>query len=107
MTQAMALNNVGAGLSRAGVITCQRYHFLKKGDDKINMNKTQRLILAVIVPLFVLSIAGKIVDEVSSYAHFWSAAFDMEDVWWVWVITFAVIGVFEFFLFRDRKKDLE
>ena len=100
------INDVGAGLCRAGVKTCQRHHFLKKGDDKINMNKTQRLILAVIVPLVVLSIAGKIIDG-TSMNDFREDAFEMEYIWWVWVIYFAVIGVFEFFLFRDRKKDLE
>ena len=68
------------------------------------MNKTQRLILAVIVPLVVLSIAGKIIDDIG-FGDFKTAAFDMEYVWWVWFITFAVIGVFEYFLFRDRKKD--
>jgi hypothetical protein len=86
-------------------------HKLKKGDDKINMNKTQRLILAVIVPLVVLPIAWKIkcvfyfTGSPTSFSDLFLS--DLEEVWWVWVITFAVIGVFEFFLFRDRKKDLE
>ena len=74
------------------------------------MNKTQRLILAVIVPLVVLSIAGKIRYEVThSITTSFSAWFlsDFDEAWWVWAINFAVIGVFEFFLFRDRKKDLE
>ena len=72
------------------------------------MNKTQRLILAMIVPFVVLTIAGKIAYEVGQTAWvrpFLTVVFAIEKVWWVWVIAFAFIGVFEYFLFRDRKKD--
>ena len=70
------------------------------------MNKTQRLILAVIVPLVILIITAKVADEVAWFDGR-KSGYDFDENWWVWVITFAVIGVFEFFLFRDRKKDLE
>lgn len=69
------------------------------------MNKTQRLILAVIVPFVVLSIAQQIMGELytSGFGGPPPSWFD-EQVWWVWAIAFAVIGVFEYFLFRDGRK---
>ncbi len=93
------------------------------------MNKTQKLILAIFVPIIFFFIALVIANSlgVSSYSHTESYSkgkydkylvgpvtnitstryrpnpFDWEKTWYVWLLYSASCCLFEFLLFRDNK----
>lgn len=61
------------------------------------VNFTQRIIIAVILPLILLLIAYPIASEIS-----YSDPFDFDDTWLVWVIYLLIIGYFEINLFSGE-----
>ncbi len=85
------------------------------------MNKTQKLILAIFVPIIFFFIALVIANSVgvsshsytdSSYKHLTTIRythnpFDWEKTWYVWLVYSASCCLFEFLLFRDKKEKLK
>ena len=81
------------------------------------MNKTQKLILAIFVPIILFFIALTIADSVGvssvggwrqfsqkpSFPSHTHDPFDMEKTWYVWLVYSASCCLFEFLLFRDKK----
>jgi len=65
------------------------------------MNKTQKLILAIFVPIIFLFIAIFIANEAVDYKS--SILFDLGETWYVWLVYSASCCLFEFLLFRDKK----
>ncbi|MBU4227452.1 hypothetical protein KJ813_04670 [bacterium] len=85
------------------------------------MNKTQKLILAIFVPIIFFFIALVIANSVgvsshsytdSSYKHLTSIRytnnpFDWEKTWYVWLVYSASCCLFEYLLFRDKKREIK
>ena len=65
------------------------------------MNKTQKLILAIFVPIIFFFIAVFITNEVVDYKG--GILFDLRETWCVWIVYSASCCLFEFLLFRDNK----
>lgn len=80
------------------------------GTKKI-INKTQRIVLAIGVPIILLAIfigmSGSYVDSCGIwYDHGWSPFF-LEHSWWIWLFYVIIISVFEFLLFRTKEDKKE
>jgi hypothetical protein len=65
------------------------------------MNKTQKLILAIFVPIIFFFIAIFIANEAVDYRS--SILFNLGETWYVWLLYSASCCLFEFLLFRDNK----
>ena len=65
------------------------------------MNKTQKLILAIFVPIIFFFIAVFIAKETVSYGS--NTLFDLGKTWDVWLVYPASCCLFEFLLFRNKK----
>jgi hypothetical protein len=50
------------------------------------MNEKQRLVLAVVVPVFIIVVALGIIENMGSYWDNW------EESWWVWAAAVCAIG---------------
>lgn len=80
------------------------------------MNKNQKIVLAIFVPIIIFFIALIIASSVSvttggyvkgKYFNFVTHTnnpFDWEKTWYVWLVYSASCCLFEFLLFRDKKK---
>ncbi len=72
------------------------------------VNTSQRIIVAVIVPLVLLVVAYGVIDEIAFGQYIMrgnpSLLSDFHETWWMWAITFALLGVFEFFWLKTPKK---
>jgi len=92
------------------------------------MNKSQKIILAIFVPLIIFFVALMIanslgvttVTEILSKDDYWYKLgirtstshthnpFDLENTWYVWVLYLIFCCIFEYKLFADKKeKDKE
>ncbi|MBE3128414.1 MAG: hypothetical protein IMZ60_01915 [Actinobacteria bacterium] len=89
------------------------------------MNKNQKLILAIFVPIIILFIALMIANSVTynPYRSTKKASvssvrsvgiyrdhdpFNLDKTWYVWFLALAFCGIFEYKLFADKKeKDKE
>ncbi len=69
--------------------------FIKKLGARLN--PTQKIIIAVSVPIVLFIIAIAFANNIS-YGY----PFDMEDTWLMWVIFIVIIGYFEFDLFSEK-----
>lgn len=91
------------------------------------MNTAQKKILAILLPILVLmlmfGIASKVFDGTPTCTDFLGnmretdrddclgskfdsgnvGAFAFDKTWWLWLIASAIIGIFEFKLFEDKK----
>ncbi|MBU4450740.1 MAG: hypothetical protein KKE35_05550 [Actinobacteria bacterium] len=75
------------------------------------MNKTQKLILAIFVPIIFFFIALVIADNlgvtrVADYKKlpsYTNNPFDWGKIWYAWLLYSASCCLFEFLLFRDKK----
>jgi hypothetical protein len=83
---------------------------LNEKADKITakLNPQQKLILAIITPIFLLILfiaIAKFVDAGGDTYSFYnySNAFDFAHTWWVWLIYCFVVGLIEFKLFDKPK----
>jgi len=65
------------------------------------MNKTQKLILAIFIPIIFFFIALFIANEAVDYRS--SILFNLGETWYVWLLYSASCCLFEFLLFRDNK----
>jgi len=65
------------------------------------VNKTQKLILAIFVPLIFFFIAIFIANGAVDYRG--SILFNLGKTWYVWLVYSASCCLFEFLLFRDKK----
>ena len=65
------------------------------------MNKTQKLILAIFVPIIFFFIALFIANKAVDYRS--SILFNLGETWCVWLVYSASCCLFEFLLFRDNK----
>jgi hypothetical protein len=65
------------------------------------MNKTQKLILAIFVPIIFFFIAIFIANEAVDYRS--DILFNLGETWYVWLLYSASCCLFEFLLFRDCK----
>jgi len=65
------------------------------------VNKAQRLIFAIFVPIIFFFIAIFIANEAVDYRS--SILFDLGETWYVWLVYSASCCLFEFLLFRDKK----
>jgi len=79
------------------------------------MNKKQRLVLAIFVPVVVLFIALIIANSVvvtglteikgkRIVRRTTSDPFDWENTWYVWLLALAFCCIFEYKLFEDKKR---
>ena len=66
------------------------------------MNKAQKLILAIFVPIIFFFIAIFIANEAVDYRS--NIIFDLGETWYVWLLYSASCCLFEFLLFRDKKE---
>lgn len=64
------------------------------------LNQQQKIILGIVIPIGLLIIFYPIADEVAGY---YSAPFDFEDTWLVWLIYVAIVGFIEFQLFENKE----
>ena len=62
-----------------------------------NMNSIQRIIVAIVAPILVFILSMPIAEAVDGYE-----AFDMDNTWFVWIISVSLIGYIEYRLF-DKK----
>jgi len=69
------------------------------------VDKTQKLILAIFVPIIFFFIAIFIANEAVSYRS--SILFDLGETWYVWLLYSASCCLFEFLLFRDKDNQRE
>ena len=68
------------------------------------MNKTQKLILAIFVPIIFFFIAIFIANgAVDAVDYESSILFNLGETWYVWRVYSASCCLFEFLLFRDKK----
>jgi len=80
------------------------------------MNKKQKLVLAIFVPIIIFFIALIIANSVgvtyvykrgaipsTSHTH---DPFDLEKTWYVWMFYFILCGIFEYKLFADKKANV-
>ncbi len=77
------------------------------------MNKNQRLILAIFVPIIVFFITLMIANSVGvtsvynrgtkpMFSHTYNP-FDLEKTWYVWLLFLIFCCIFEYKLFADKK----
>jgi len=62
-----------------------------------NLNHIQRIIVAIIAPILVFILSMAVAEAVDGHR-----AFDIEDTWFVWIISVLLIGYIEYKLF-DKK----
>ena len=62
-----------------------------------NLNSIQRVIVAIIAPILVFILSMAIAEAVDGHR-----AFDMDDTWFVWLLSVFFIGYIEYKLF-DKK----
>lgn len=78
------------------------------------MNKIQKIILTIFIPILILVISYGIADRVLDHYEksYYSGssffrnidAFDFEDTWWIWGIgIFFIMGIL-FMIYRDKNK---
>ena len=68
------------------------------------MNKNQRIIIAICVPLALFLISWLIADK----ALPWASTIDpweIDRTWYVWLTYIVVVGFIEFMLFADKKNN--
>ena len=70
-------------------------------------NTPQRIIVAIVAPVLILSISYGIIDAVagaicSGYGYYDHPLEDFDKTWWMWAVAIAVVGAFEVFWFRTR-----
>ncbi|MBA7567592.1 hypothetical protein ES708_09307 [subsurface metagenome] len=88
------------------------------------MNKNQKIVLAIFIPIIIFFIALMIANSVGVTGH-WHISkpiagykthtsirythnpFDWEKTWYVWLVYSAFCCLFEFLLFRDKKREIE
>jgi hypothetical protein len=84
------------------------------------MNKNQRLVLAIFVPIILFFITFTIANSVgvtrvvttkkSFYTGVVSSyninSFDLEKTWYVWMLYLIICFIFEYRLFGDKKKKI-
>ena len=63
-----------------------------------DMNKNQRLVLAIFVPIIIFFIALMIANSCSYYGPF-----NLGQTWYVWFSALALCSIFEYKLFADKK----
>ena len=59
-----------------------------------NLNSIQRVIVGIIAPIIVFILGVAIAEEVDGHN-----AFDMDDTWFVWLLSVFFIGYIEYKLF--------
>jgi len=59
-----------------------------------NLNKKQRVIVGIAVPLIIFVITLAIANKIGG--RFGGHPFAIEDTWYIWVIFISIIGYFEF-----------
>ena len=64
------------------------------------MNKKQRLVLAIIVPIIVIVIAIGWSDNVG-FAKDGFNGFDWEDTWYIWALAVSAIGASTYCYFKE------
>ncbi|GEM_PF-1262200 len=81
--------------------------WLRKTKKQIaNLSKQQKVIIAIIFPLFLVVITFAI-----SEANYYNAEnrhgqyFGFSVNWWLWLIYIALVGIFEFKLFEQKKDE--
>lgn len=76
--------------------------YLEKWISKLNSQ--QKIIFAFLVPIGLFILFYPIANE---FDDTWdkSKPFRFEKTWWVWLIYVAIVGVFEYKLFEQRKND--
>lgn len=76
--------------------------YLEKWISKLNSQ--QKIILAFVVPIGLFILFYRIANEFDN--NIWrSEPFRFEETWWVWLLYVAIVGVFEYKLFEQRKND--
>jgi hypothetical protein len=65
------------------------------------VNKTQKIILAIFVPIIFFFIVVFIAKGAVGYRS--SILFNLGETWYVWLLYSASCCLFEFLLFRDNK----
>lgn len=85
------------------------------------MNKNQRLVLAIFIPVLLFFIALTIADSVGisspgglrkfsrtpSFPSHIHNPFDMEKTWYVWGLYLIICFIFEYKLFEDKEKKVK
>ena len=61
------------------------------------LNSTQKIVVAITVPLILLIISLVIADAVGS------GPFDLDDTFLIWILFIGIVGYFEFHLFSEQK----
>lgn len=64
------------------------------------MNKIQKGIAAVSVPVLLFMVGWISAHAVDSLDYPTASAFDYENTYWVWILTIALISLYEFMLFK-------
>ena len=75
---------------------------MEKKNWRENLNQTQKLILAIAIPVILLLISWVIADS-CGYGKI--RALDMDYTWGVWFFYLLIVGIFEFILFSDKKRN--
>ncbi|MBU2598473.1 MAG: hypothetical protein KKC53_04760 [Actinobacteria bacterium] len=71
------------------------------------MNKKQKLILAIFVPVILFFIAVFVAKEVGGTFQWQASSFDLRYTWHVWLLYSASCCIFEYKLFEDKKRKIK
>lgn len=82
----------------------------KLNEFQRKVNAPQRVIVAIIVPLVILAAAYVVIDTIAEENYYDYGRGGRNDspltafniTGWMWAIVLFLIGVFEFFWFRDK-----
>ena len=61
------------------------------------MNKNQKIILAISIPIIIFFIALTIANSVG-----FGDPFNWENIWYIWMLYFIFCGIFKYNLFADK-----
>ena len=77
---------------------------LKEIDRRLN--PIQRIVVAVVIPIVVILIGWGVMTNIvidgGGVFRIMMNPINLSDSWWTWLIVISVIGVFEYFWFRNR-----
>ena len=66
-----------------------------------NLNKQQKIIIGIVIPLILLIISLTIADNVAQADGYYPRhPFKFHVTWWVWLLFVIIVGFFEYKLFE-------
>ncbi len=71
-----------------------------------NLNKQQKIIIGIVMPVILLIISLTIADNVAQADGYYPGhPFKFHVTWWVWLLFVIIVGLFEFKLFEKKNHE--